>query len=57
MFNANDFLSPEDTPIFSQNDLLNTYRSYDASEETKTAIINFISELTGKSSDAILEMI
>lgn len=40
----------------SVNDIISAYESYEASEEAKETILCFISELTGLSVDAILEM-
>lgn len=41
----------------SIQDIIDTYKQYDASEEIKEPILYFISELTGLSIDAILELI
>ena len=43
--------------VYSLNDLLEAYRKYDASEEAKEPILWFLSELTGKSIDALMENI
>ncbi len=42
-------------PTFSQKDIVEAYKNYDASEEAKEPILYFISELTGMSVDSILE--
>lgn len=41
----------------SIQDILDAYKSYDASEEVKEVLVYFISELTGLSVDAILEIL
>ena len=45
----------DDLPVYSLNDLLEAYRKYDASEEAKEPVLWFLSELTGKSIDALWE--
>lgn len=50
---------PKDLSIntLSIQDIINTYKNYDASEEIKEPILYFISELTGLSIDTILELL
>lgn len=48
---------PDDVPVYSIADIIDAYRTYDASEEAKEPILYFISELTGKSVDALAEML
>lgn len=43
--------------IISMDDILEAYRHFEASEEVKESILDFISDLTGKSVDALAEMI
>ena len=45
----------ESMNTISVEDVLETYRNYDASEEAKEPVLYFISELTGLSVDSILE--
>lgn len=40
--------------IFSQREIIDAYRNYDASDEAKEIILYFVSELTGLSVDTIL---
>lgn len=44
-------------PIYSLQDIITTYKQYDASEEAKEPILYFLSELTGLSIDTLLEYI
>ena len=46
-----------DLGTISVRDILDAYVRYDASEEAKEPILYFISELTGKSVDALAEML
>lgn len=46
-----------DLNTFSIQDIINAYKNYDTSEETKEIILYFVSELTGLSIDAILEQL
>lgn len=48
---------PDDVPVYSLADIIDTYRTYDASDEAKEPVLYFISELTGKSVDALAEML
>lgn len=48
---------PDDVPMYSIADIVDAYRAYDTSEEAKEPILYFISELTGKSVDALAEML
>lgn len=50
---------PKDLSIntISIQDIINTYKSYDVSEEVKESILYFISELTGLSVDTILGLL
>lgn len=48
---------PDDVPVYSLADVIETYRTYDASDEAKEPILYFISELTGKSVDALAELL
>lgn len=48
---------PDDVPVYSLTDIVEAYKTYDASEEAKEPILYFISELTGKSVDALAEML
>lgn len=48
---------PDNIPVYSIADIIDAYRTYDASEEAKEPILYFISELTGKSVDALAEML
>lgn len=48
---------PDDVPVYSIADIIDAYRTYDASEEAKEPILYFISELTGKSVDALAELL
>lgn len=48
---------PDDVPVYSLADVIDTYRTYDASEEAKEPVLYFISELTGKSVDALAELL
>lgn len=43
--------------LYSINDVLAAYRDYDASDEAKEPILYFLSELTGKSVDALAELL
>lgn len=45
----------ESMNTISVENVLKTYRNYDASEEAKEPVLYFISELTGLSIDSILE--
>jgi hypothetical protein len=42
-----------DIAVFSINDIIKTYKDYDASEEAKEPILYFVSELTGLSIDSL----
>lgn len=48
---------PDDVPVYSLADIIETYRTYDTSEEAKEPVLYFISELTGKSVDALAELL
>lgn len=48
---------PDDVPVYSIADIVDTYKTYDASEEAKEPILYFISELTGKSVDTLAEIL
>ena len=50
-------ITTNNIPIFSVNDILETYRDYDGSDEVKEPILYFISELTGKSIDTLSELL
>lgn len=43
----------DDTPVFSQKDVLDAYKNYDAPDEEKETVLYFISGLTGISVDAL----
>ena len=43
-------------PVFSHKDILDAYKSYDCPEESREAILYFISELTGISVDSLSHM-
>ena len=43
--------------IISMDDILEAYQHFEASEEVKESILDFISDLTGKSVDALAEML
>lgn len=45
-----------DIPMYSIDDIIDAYNSYDASDETKEIISYFVSELTGVSVDKLYEM-
>lgn len=53
MPNGNDRL---DAPAISVRDVIDAYKNYDCSEEAREPILYFISELTGISVDAILDL-
>lgn len=48
---------PDTTSIYSMTDLIDAYESYDTTEENTDVILAFLSELTGKSEDSLLELI
>ena len=50
-------MTSNDIPIYSVNDVLDTYRDYDCSDEVREPILYFISELTGKSVDTLSELL
>lgn len=45
-----------DIPIYSINNIIETYKLYDSSDETKEIILYFLSELTGLSIDSLLNL-
>jgi hypothetical protein len=45
------------TPVFSIQDIIDTYNNYDTSEEAKEPILYFVSELTGISIDELAKQI
>lgn len=45
-----------DVPAISIKDVVDAYKNYDCSEEAREPILYFVSELTGISVDAVLEM-
>ena len=47
----------EYTPIYSVQDLVNAYWSVDVPEELKEYILLYMSEVTGESVDAVMEML
>lgn len=47
---------PLDVAIYSQKDIIETYKNIKATESEKDVILMFISELTGLSFDALLSM-
>lgn len=47
---------PLDIAIYSQKDIIETYRNIKATEPEKDGILMFISELTGLSIDALLNL-
>lgn len=50
-------ITTNDIPIYSVNEVLDTYRDYDCSDEAREPILYFISELTGKSVDTLAELL
>lgn len=48
--------SNNDISIFSFNDLFETYKNYKATPAEKETILYFISELTGKSVDTLVQL-
>lgn len=46
-----------DVQAMSINDVIDAYKNYDCSEEAREVILYFVSELTGISVDAILDLI
>lgn len=44
------------TPMYSIDDIIDAYNSYDASDEAKEVISYFVSEFTGISVDKLYEM-
>lgn len=43
--------------IISMDDILEAYQNFEATEEVKESILDFISDLTGKSIDALAEIL
>lgn len=48
---------PDNISIYSIADLIYAYESYDTNDSNKIVILGFLSELTGRSEDSLLELI
>lgn len=47
---------PMDVALYSNQDIIDAFKRYDKSPEIEDVILYFISELTGISVDALMEM-